>query len=653
MIIATTPLLLLLSPLILIAATAPIGVTICGVVAISQIRHSGGRLCGLGLALFDALLFPLLVLDGLIFWATYAVMDEIAQASLPPPVITDHGTLTPATSVIGLALLVTIIVCWILDSIIIRRAWRAAKRPVGPIPAPPGDAPADAPGVRANLTWNDRKRTLFLPLVGIRGGRRVIYWPGVFLASTIAAAVIAADAFLGDLVLYRITGVSLMGWRFAAIAVGGAIIVIGTGIRKAYKLPIERLYSLDTRPGRIESTPQLEQARQAVNVPAMGLLVIGAVYLGILAVAGIMWVTSGPSGPTTQPTFPLMAPIMGLAFMTATVFMILAASNMRQLRHRGSARAAGILACFSGPIGLIFGVWSLVILSRPDVVAAFAAGVAQTKSPSSTMEQSRQSLNTPRLSKLALASALGLPAALVIGGVVDWLYWSISGEMRRAAIHLSWHGVLSGIAVLISGIVCGIAALGSIANSNKRLTGRGLAIFGIVAPPIIIITLALLSFIRSSAPLPLYSSRGEGLQSVLSVAPATQPAVTTARDRLVGDALPQMEKLVQLQEEHCKFAQEKYRLGLLGRQDVCEAEIELLDAKIQLADAQGEKAVSRDEILGMFEKVVQLREEQYRIAKAKRDQGVGDGDAVLAAEKKLLEAKTRLAQRRGVADRAG
>ena len=56
---------------------APFGVTILGWVAVSQIRRSNGRLWGLGLAFADGLLFPLLLLDVLIylFWrVTIAVV---------------------------------------------------------------------------------------------------------------------------------------------------------------------------------------------------------------------------------------------------------------------------------------------------------------------------------------------------------------------------------------------------------------------------------------------------------------------------------------------------------------------------------------------------------------------------------------------------
>ena len=56
----------LLAPLALIGLSALFGTTILGLVAISHIRHSAGRLYGMGLAVFDAVLFPLLLLDALL-----------------------------------------------------------------------------------------------------------------------------------------------------------------------------------------------------------------------------------------------------------------------------------------------------------------------------------------------------------------------------------------------------------------------------------------------------------------------------------------------------------------------------------------------------------------------------------------------------------
>jgi len=55
--------LILIVPLLLLGFSSVFGTTILGFVSISHIRNSAGRLYGMGLALFDALLFPLLALD--------------------------------------------------------------------------------------------------------------------------------------------------------------------------------------------------------------------------------------------------------------------------------------------------------------------------------------------------------------------------------------------------------------------------------------------------------------------------------------------------------------------------------------------------------------------------------------------------------------
>src|SRR5262249_16971527 len=54
-----------------IGCTGVFGATILGWVPVARIRRSAGRLEGLGLAVFDGLLFPLLALDGVLiggFW---------------------------------------------------------------------------------------------------------------------------------------------------------------------------------------------------------------------------------------------------------------------------------------------------------------------------------------------------------------------------------------------------------------------------------------------------------------------------------------------------------------------------------------------------------------------------------------------------------
>jgi multidrug efflux system membrane fusion protein len=113
------------------------------------------------------------------------------------------------------------------------------------------------------------------------------------------------------------------------------------------------------------------------------------------------------------------------------------------------------------------------------------------------------------------------------------------------------------------------------------------------------------------------------------------------------------EKIVQLREEQHKLAEAKRNSGLIGPEEVLEAEIDWLDARIQLADAQRGKAAPGDEITGLFEKIVQLREKQFQFAKARRDMGLVDTDAPAEAQKKLTDAKIALARRQGPSTRRG
>lgn len=102
----------------------------------------------------------------------------------------------------------------------------------------------------------------------------------------------------------------------------------------------------------------------------------------------------------------------------------------------------------------------------------------------------------PRLSKLALASALGLPAALAAAVIVELLYDVLTWNGRQRT-QPSGIGAAAGAAVLISAVIVGIAALMAISHSHKRLKGRGLAIGGIAAPVVVLVSLAILAIIRS------------------------------------------------------------------------------------------------------------------------------------------------------------
>ena len=139
---------LLTFTLMSLCATAPFGTTILGWVAAAQIRRSAGRLYGMGLAVFDGLLFPLLVLDGLIFLAYSMVIRGLRM--LPSPPFMDVAVIV---IVVVLGLLSIALMVW-LDTFISRRVWRAVNMgSAGVAPAEPPSAPAKAtrPRVRFEI----------------------------------------------------------------------------------------------------------------------------------------------------------------------------------------------------------------------------------------------------------------------------------------------------------------------------------------------------------------------------------------------------------------------------------------------------------------------------------------------------------------------
>jgi hypothetical protein len=90
---------------------APFGTTILGCVAISNIRHSRGRLIGLPLAVADTLFFPLLLLDSLIF-ALFVYGFDGFDSTNP--------------NIMRMAIVLAVLVAAAADFFIARSVWRKA-----------------------------------------------------------------------------------------------------------------------------------------------------------------------------------------------------------------------------------------------------------------------------------------------------------------------------------------------------------------------------------------------------------------------------------------------------------------------------------------------------------------------------------------------
>ena len=259
------------------------GTTILGCIAIGQIRRSAGRLYGLRLALFDALLFPLLALDGLIGWLCMSIAGLMSHSEQ----ISREGlaAIAHTTSILDMGRDVAILICILVDGLIIWLSWRAVKKPIIPSPAP-------------------------------------------------------------------------------------------TAARAAVP---------DTGPA------QAERARQAVKAPAIGMVVTAGINLAVLLALVAIVVMQGNiaerkvtdiAGHVVEHTvveWTLMVPIT-LAGFIINGMILLGSMRMMQLRNRGLAITAAILALIAAPsnlIGLPFGIWTLVVLSRREIRTSFAARHSQ------------------------------------------------------------------------------------------------------------------------------------------------------------------------------------------------------------------------------------------------------------------------------------
>ncbi len=112
---------------------APFGTTILGAVSLRQIRRSAGRLCGLGLALFDALLYPLLVLDWFVGVFCIEFTMVLRQAG------GHYGGGEPDWNVVAV---LTVPIAAVVDFFVVRAAWRAVRRSVDEPQKQPGRPPA-------------------------------------------------------------------------------------------------------------------------------------------------------------------------------------------------------------------------------------------------------------------------------------------------------------------------------------------------------------------------------------------------------------------------------------------------------------------------------------------------------------------------------
>ena len=313
--------------------------------------------------------------------------------------------------------------------------------------------------------WARRFLKRWLTPVRTCNGHRVVNWPAaLFSTAAIAGAI-------NSLMLQGIVGM------FFAVAV--ASIAVTFYVRWKLKAPIESLPVIDGPASREGGTGfasvsppgagsaaahpaeagAIDEARQQVRGPAIGLLVLGILEL-LTALAISTWVLSRSlayEDPGAVPATLALAIIVPGLVVAVGSLTIAAALKMKRLAGYGLAIAASILALIVSPsnlIGLAIGIWSLVILSRPAIGKAFEQ-TARTKSPRPAVTRFQGTIGIAALT-LCLAS---FPAALLGGMVLDiiavflflQLIALILGILGRRHFAGKTVAILSGILLIILG----------------------------------------------------------------------------------------------------------------------------------------------------------------------------------------------------------
>ena len=125
-----------------------------------------------------------------------------------------------------------------------------------------------------------------------------------------------------------------------------------------------------------------DAAKEAVKGPALSLVIFSIIgllcgLLGLLMNFGVVGMGAmesyGGAGVMAQGALGVIQSLIGLGI---SVFIYMAAKKMERLENFNWAMAGSILAmlpCFSPccVLGLPVGIWSLVVLNKPEVKGAF------------------------------------------------------------------------------------------------------------------------------------------------------------------------------------------------------------------------------------------------------------------------------------------
>jgi Protein kinase domain len=172
-------------------------------------------------------------------------------------------------------------------------------------------------------------------------------------------------------------GVFTALWSLAELGIGiwALVVLRQPEVRAAFDVS-------STQPGVVTaaatSLKPAEPPVRQVATPATGLLVASGINLALGVVAavalGFLLVTRSSSGPSFTGGRPVWAVLVLPFLLVPSLLTFVGAWRMRSLRNYGLSVVGAVLAIVTLQglgLGILFGIWSLVVLMRAEVRAAF------------------------------------------------------------------------------------------------------------------------------------------------------------------------------------------------------------------------------------------------------------------------------------------
>jgi tRNA A-37 threonylcarbamoyl transferase component Bud32 len=176
----------------------------------------------------------------------------------------------------------------------------------------------------------------------------------------------------------------------------------------------------------------LEAVRRRLKIPAIGLIVSGAVNIVFLGLVLVLALSGGR---------PIIGSLLAILVLTGMcivgLFIVMGARRMLRLRGYGLAVMAGILAVMplslGFMLGLPMGIWALIVLYRADVQEAFAA-TKRRKQETKTLQRSQRTMTAQdRDAPVSKANRVGLISLIsaILGCALAILIWIIFWIMEE------------------------------------------------------------------------------------------------------------------------------------------------------------------------------------------------------------------------------